>query len=196
MSILTSMQRFKSMKLVCLAGFSAGAQYLNRYAWASDVGFNSQQKTSTPVVRFILSDAASYLYFSSVRPDPLCRPMNSTVTTSSNCRSFSIPKNGIEIEMELEWEHMPCPEYDSWKHGTTGIPSLGYNYLSKFSEKNSDAEVSKMFSTNTTYDVMIFPFYRCQNLIKLWPSAQRIYVLYLVRNCKSLTLRLFIEFSL
>lgn len=54
---------------VVVAGFSAGAQLVQRYAWATTYGTPS----SSPRVKFVVSDPSTYLYFDDQRPDASCR---------------------------------------------------------------------------------------------------------------------------
>jgi hypothetical protein len=54
---------------VVVAGFSAGAQLVQRYAWATAYGTPS----SSPRVKFVVSDPSTYLYFDDRRADVSCR---------------------------------------------------------------------------------------------------------------------------
>jgi hypothetical protein len=86
-SVLDSLYRTLSMKMffpslqrVTFTGFSAGGQMVNRYAWATKVGRRGHSNSSKTglAVRFIVSDASSYLYLNSLRPAPSCTPLEDT----------------------------------------------------------------------------------------------------------------------
>jgi hypothetical protein len=91
------------LKQVVVAGFSAGGQMVQRYAWAT--AYNSG---SSPPVKFVVSDPSSFLYFDSRRPEEACRPHKDTgsgwscakfckyTTTSANCDAFNTYKLGLE----------------------------------------------------------------------------------------------------
>ena len=132
---------YPDLKLITLAGFSAGAQLLNRYSWASDVGKNGNYRdystsktvlksdivtsTTQPAVRFIISDASSYLYFDSLRPDESCRPLTSASTASTeNCSSFHALS---------ESEVSACGTFDEWKYGLTVLPNYWICLLGEIS---------------------------------------------------------------
>ena len=158
-----------SLQVVTLAGFSAGAQFLNRYAWASRTGLQAEStrasfssRAPAAAVRFILSDASSYLYLSPLRPHASCRPLSSASTATNTsmyhtCDAFAAPSEllvapkktamssqagdlaadgGGEMQMQEEEQEEEqeeaCPAYDAWKHGIAQLPSSGYNYLSSF----------------------------------------------------------------
>lgn len=135
-ALLQNRSCFGSLEVLTLAGFSAGAQFLNRYSWASLVGSRSgNSSTSLPTVRFILSDASSYLYLSPQRPAPSCRPLHSATDVNQTCSVFLHP------EVLEEHGDAPCPAFDKWKHGISEIPTSGYSYLSKYAASNGSAKV-------------------------------------------------------
>ena len=160
---LLNQTSFPAMEVVSLAGFSAGAQFLNRYAWASHQGGGRTSAAGSGrgrdiAVRFILSDASSYLYLSPQRPLSLCRPLSSATDIdtdtdtgtdpSFSCKSFAVPEVQKENETAVEDSSSNnnremCPAYDSWKHGIADMPASGYNYLARFSASD-DAQVRKL----------------------------------------------------
>lgn len=109
---LANKNDFPSLQHVTFAGFSAGGQMINRYAWASKVGRHEPSTSTTtavsttttttasttdnistqidlPRVRFIVSDPSSFLYFSHHRPAPSCRARLDTGSTHT-CDSFTL----------------------------------------------------------------------------------------------------------
>jgi hypothetical protein len=63
--------QFPNLRRISIFGFSAGAQVIMRYA----VTPNYRLDTDRVHVQFIISDAASYLYFNNHRPRPTERPV-------------------------------------------------------------------------------------------------------------------------
>ena len=92
-----------SVKIVTFAGFSAGAQLAQHYAFASHLA------PAPPLpVRVLVSDPGSYLYLHPLRPAPQCMPRNNTGPTWT-CTSFLTPSSS------------GCADtYDVWKYGVGG----------------------------------------------------------------------------
>ena len=106
---------YPSMSKVVVTGFSAGGQTVNRYSWASSVSAVDQIN-----LRFVSSDASSYLYLNSSRPDTAeCTPLNDT-GTSFDCATFVNTSAALDA----------CDGYDEWKYGVSSFPSTKkYSYL-------------------------------------------------------------------
>jgi hypothetical protein len=103
-------------------------------------------------VRFIVSDASSYLYFNAVRPAPACRPMYDTATNHS-CRDFMLYTEIVPYVDEHDAKRQAagsgdvavsaspyspvklsitnCKEFDTWKYGTLLPADMkeGYSYF-------------------------------------------------------------------
>lgn len=141
---LCNRSAFPGLVRVVLTGYSAGAQMLNRYAWASPVGY--------PVgkVRYIFSDASSYLYFDSKRPNPSCCALIDT-GPEVQCASF----HNVSTESAAE-----CPGYDSWKYGITVLPITGYAYLERFLGNYSVTICFEHVNMPYTSDVHVLWLYR------------------------------------
>lgn len=105
--LLNKRQEFPHLARISIVGFSAGAQFVNRYSWASDVGENGGVRGSNAhtllhkqyqvPVKFIAGSSNSYLYFTPERPADECIPDNSEYNVASNktrppCRKFIIPE--------------------------------------------------------------------------------------------------------
>jgi pimeloyl-ACP methyl ester carboxylesterase len=81
-SALLNTTTYPALESVIIAGFSAGAQLAQRYAWAA--------RSLPPGVSVIVSDPSSYVYFDPYRPAPSCRPLRDT-GTSLTCDAWSVP---------------------------------------------------------------------------------------------------------
>ncbi|WIA16210.1 hypothetical protein OEZ85_012923 [Tetradesmus obliquus] len=95
-------------KQVTVAGFSAGGQTVQRYAWASSYG--AANSTRRVQVKFVVSDPGTYLYFDTQRPKSSCRPRQDT-GPSWSCSSFG--------------DYMPfasaCPAFNDYKLGLNNL---------------------------------------------------------------------------
>jgi len=97
-----------------MAGFSAGAQLLTRWAFFSPV----QQ---SPSVRSIIGDPGTLLYFNSMRPEPDCIPLRDSGPDHSCARFLPFDK------------HM-CPVGDWYKYGVHLANVTHNSYLQPFIE--------------------------------------------------------------
>ena len=59
-------QRWPSLRVITIAGFSAGAQLVQRY-----IAFAASPAASGPSLRYVVADPGSWLYFDAVRPQPM-----------------------------------------------------------------------------------------------------------------------------
>jgi hypothetical protein len=62
--ISTLLQRYKSVRTITIAGFSAGGQYVQRYA-----GF-AQLSASGMTIHYVVADPSTFVYFDAARPEP------------------------------------------------------------------------------------------------------------------------------
>ena len=102
---LRNVSVFPHLRLVTLVGFSAGAQLLGRYAFATREGASG---APLPHVRFIVSDASSYLYLTPARASEACRPLRDT-GPAWGCADFTPPPPSA------------CPAWDTYKYGLAAI---------------------------------------------------------------------------
>lgn len=58
-------QRWPGLRSITIAGFSAGAQMVQHY-----IGFAASDKVGTAVVRYVVADPGTWLYFDAYRPSP------------------------------------------------------------------------------------------------------------------------------
>lgn len=153
----TQRSLYPALRRVSYVGFSAGGQMINRYAWASKLGRtltsnsnsnsdSSDDDSAAADVQFIISDASSYLYFTSERPSVACRGSYDT-GPSHTCAAFTpyytlnerprpyAPQIIANISSSSSAaEYTPCKEFDTWKFGTTNMPGAaqGFSYLQPF----------------------------------------------------------------
>lgn len=93
---LADRRRFPDLARVIIAGHSAGAQVVQRYAV---VGRGEATLTQAGIaVRYVVANPSSYLYFSDDRP----RPDGSLAPFADAAR---------------------CPTFDRWKYGLAGAPA-------------------------------------------------------------------------
>lgn len=146
----TQRSLYPALRRVSYVGFSAGGQMINRYAWANKLGrpLNSESDSSNTAtdVQFIVSDASSYLYFTSERPSTECRgsydtgpshtcaAFTSYYTLNERPRPYAPPMLTANTTSSAVVEYTPCKEFDSWKFGTSYIPGAaqGFSYLQPF----------------------------------------------------------------
>ncbi len=75
LALLDDRARFPALQLITVAGFGAGAQTAQLYAWATSRGARGEPAANQTVVRFWTASANSYLYLSGARPLGACRAM-------------------------------------------------------------------------------------------------------------------------
>jgi len=95
---------------IVVAGFSAGGQFVQRYAWASDEGNDGS-------VRFFVSDPSSFLYFTKERPGEDCRELKSVAI--EDCQSFETPN--LNFETSLGLDASDCKKFNDYKYGLDKI---------------------------------------------------------------------------
>jgi pimeloyl-ACP methyl ester carboxylesterase len=93
---LADRQRFPDLARVVMAGHSAGAQVVQRYAVA---GRGEEALARARItMRYVVANPSSYLYFDGDRPQP-----------DGRFAPFA--------------EAASCPSFDRWKYGLTGAPA-------------------------------------------------------------------------
>jgi hypothetical protein len=102
-----------ALRLITVAGFSAGAQLAQHWAFARKAAVAAAAGAapaaagvpSPPQVRVLVSDPGSYVYLSPERPSPGCSPLRDTGTAWA-CAQFEVPTDSA------------CADtYDAWKYG-------------------------------------------------------------------------------
>ena len=126
---LSNSQLFPNLKLIIIAGYSAGSQYTAHYIWATQ--FNIQTKNPNIHTRFLLSGSSMFLYFTPHRPSQECIN-NYQLGLKNDCKDYEIP-SGSYLET--------CPKYDEWKYGVSSFPTEGYNYLAKYVNNTSVSDI-------------------------------------------------------
>ena len=106
---LSDKHYFPHLNSVVLIGFSAGAQFVQRYAAATKINENLNQMDIK--VTYIPISPSSYLYFNTVRP---------------------IGSNNEFIDLSLNQKNQ-CPSYNNYKYGMEGLNSyfskINYNFI-------------------------------------------------------------------
>lgn len=95
-------RRWPSLQSITVAGFSAGAQFVQHY-----VGF--AQPPSGVRLRYVVADPGSWLYFDRLRPLP---------TSWGSC--------GSEKTCRFRWQTLDagrCPQANRWKFGLEALPA-------------------------------------------------------------------------
>jgi hypothetical protein len=121
--------RSSRLKQVVVAGFSAGAQMVQRYAWATAHGAPG----SSPPVKFVVSDPSTFLYFDERRPAPSCAPLRDTGAGAAGCSSFARPASAAS-----------CPDFDTYRLGLQGLAS-GSPYFSQARIARNPAALSAAY---------------------------------------------------
>lgn len=120
LSILANVEYFPSLKLITIAGYSAGSQYTAHYIWATQ--FDIKQINPNIHMRYLLSGSSMFLYFTPHRPTQSCIN-NYQLGIENQCQDYEIP-SGSYLET--------CLKYDHWRYGVSSFPTDGYNYLAKY----------------------------------------------------------------
>ncbi|WP_414160224.1 hypothetical protein [Serratia sp. BNK-26-b] len=95
-------RRWPSLQSITVAGFSAGAQFVQHY-----VGF--AHPPSGVRMRYVVADPGSWLYFDNLRPLP---------TSWGSC--------GSETTCRFRWQTLDdgrCPQANRWKYGLETFPA-------------------------------------------------------------------------
>lgn len=92
-------QRWPSLRTITIAGFSAGGQFVQRYAAFA----RNDAVTGKVAMRFVVADPSTWLYFDPVRPK--LSPDGASVS------GFAVP------------DAAACPEMNRWKYGTDDLPA-------------------------------------------------------------------------
>lgn len=105
-------RQWPTLDTITIAGFSAGAQMLQRQiAFAGD--------TPTGVhVRYVVADPGTWLYFDSIRPQPL---LNNSPTDWGTCAVASLP-GSCELRFATPGDRAACPGGNAWKYGMERLP--------------------------------------------------------------------------
>ena len=126
---LSNTTLFPELDSVVLTGFSAGAQTIQRFSWATDLEEKLNALNSNLKVRYIVSDPGTYLYLTPARPlMETCVVLNNT-GVNWNCSDFAVPDARILAD---------CATYDSWKYGIGAFPERNYLYLRELKDRSNE----------------------------------------------------------
>ena len=111
-------QQWPSLRTVTLAGFSAGAQLLQRHA-----AFGAAAAPGGVRLRHVVADPGTWLYFDPVRPQ--LQRNGRAVADASDCGPAAGYPAACTVAMQTP-DPAACPRYDRWKYGVADLPvSLG-----------------------------------------------------------------------
>ena len=114
---------FPNVQKITLFGFSAGAQFLQRYAVMPNYQYNNPLAT----IQYIISDPSTFLYFNEQRP------------YSNGSDGFAIPNWSwlqhtwnTDTETQLPWLtswNRECEAYNDWRYGFQNLVGYAKEYF-------------------------------------------------------------------
>jgi hypothetical protein len=112
---LCNRKNFPNLRMIVIAGHSAGAQFVNRYAAGNIVEQEVAEKLGIKL-RYIVANPSSYLYFD-----------NKRVVSGTDGR-FAVPPAGIVAA---------CPDYDEYRYGLV--------HLNSYMKKVGDEQIRSQY---------------------------------------------------
>eukprot|EP00443_Scrippsiella_acuminata_P091980 CAMPEP_0115422636 /NCGR_PEP_ID=MMETSP0271-20121206/26880_1 /TAXON_ID=71861 /ORGANISM="Scrippsiella trochoidea, Strain CCMP3099" /LENGTH=341 /DNA_ID=CAMNT_0002847337 /DNA_START=17 /DNA_END=1038 /DNA_ORIENTATION=- len=133
---------YPQLRRVVVTGFSAGGQYVQRWAAFSPEGTNGVTRSRGLPLRIIVGSASTLVYLSEERPDPACDP-DEDQGPHWDCRNFSIPSPGHDCDSRWDkyWIGL-----DGLHDGASSEAQLRHDvnqYLRKFIDTSSSSLLSK-----------------------------------------------------
>ncbi|MDR3516106.1 MAG: hypothetical protein P4M00_09830 [Azospirillaceae bacterium] len=104
--VLELHRRWPSLHRVTIAGFSAGAQFVQHY-----IGFAAVPPDLGLKIRYVIADPGSWLYFDPVRPQP------SPAVDAAACGAAG------DCPLSLAPVTASCASANDWKYGTDRMPA-------------------------------------------------------------------------
>jgi hypothetical protein len=136
--------RFPNLQLVTLVGFSAGAQFVNRFAVFANatrtIPGAARDARAAPHLRFVASDASSYLYVGPQRPAAGCTPLRDT-GPGWQCPQFPPYPD----------PNASCPTFNMWKYGLEGLAGYDSLFLKALSPAAVAAAVAALPSVDLRF---------------------------------------------
>jgi hypothetical protein len=105
-------QRWPKLQNVTVAGFSAGAQFVQHY-----VGF--AQPPAGMAIRFVVADPGTWLYFDEGRPTP----QRGGQAADWNSCTQSSGAGACDFTFAKPAEAQSCVHFNRWKYGTEQLPA-------------------------------------------------------------------------
>jgi len=133
---------YPRLRRVVVTGFSAGGQYVQRWAALSPEGANGVTRSRGLPLRVIVGSASTFVYLSEERPDPTCVP-DEDQGPHWSCRNFSIP--GPWRDCDSRWDKYWIG-LDGLQDGASSEGQLRHDvnqYLRKFIDTSSSSLLSK-----------------------------------------------------
>jgi len=133
---------YPRLRRVVVTGFSAGGQYVQRWAALSPEGANGVTRSRGLPLRIIVSGPSTFVYLSEERPDPACLP-DEDEGPHWKCRNFSIPSPGRDCDSRWDkyWIGL-----DGLQDGASSEGQLRHDvnqYLRNFVDTSSSSLLSK-----------------------------------------------------
>ena len=118
-------EQWPRLRTVTVAGFSAGAQYVQRY-----IGFARPPEGVR--LRYVVSDPGTWLYFDPQRPVPT---IGGHSVDWSQCR---------DVACEFDWQPggADCANANQWKYGTDNLPAALGSSPAQARERYAAADVA------------------------------------------------------
>lgn len=107
-------RQWPSLRTITLAGFSAGAQLVQR-----SVGFAADAPPGVHL-RYVVAAPSSWLYFDAVRPVP---QRGGQAADWATCGAGSAFPGDCTFRFAPPAVPAACPEADRWKYGLQGLPA-------------------------------------------------------------------------
>ncbi|QEI09543.1 hypothetical protein FXN63_24340 [Pigmentiphaga aceris] len=124
-------RRWPRLQTVTVTGFSAGAQFVQRYiAFANPPAGLS--------VRYVVADPSSWLYFDDVRPAP---QRNGQPVDWRSCTQTS-GESACSYVFAAPATPQQCPDYASWKYGIADMPATLGRTASEARQRYAQADVA------------------------------------------------------
>lgn len=100
------LRRWPSVRVITVAGFSAGAQMVQHY-----IGFAAVPRRAGIALRYVVADPGTWLYFDSVRP---VSDMDGQTAPTTHCAAGY-------CNYRLAVPDASCSMANQWKYGTEGL---------------------------------------------------------------------------
>jgi hypothetical protein len=109
--VLQLLLRWPTLRVVTIAGFSAGAQMVQHY-----VGFAGDEPGAVRI-RYVVADPGTWLYFDPVRPQPM---LEGHLVDWSRCERGTEFLGGCTLQFADD--SGDCTDRNHWKYGTESLP--------------------------------------------------------------------------
>ena len=126
-------RQWPQLKQVTLAGFSAGAQMLQR-----SVAFAAKPPNGV-TLRYVIADPGSWLYFDPQRPTPTLRAQ---AASWASCDPTAANAAECSYGFKQAVNANSCTGYNQWKYGTQALPAHLRTSAAKARERYRSAQIT------------------------------------------------------